>query len=85
MSEISICYNKLWKLLIDRKLSQAAFRKEIGVAHSTIAKLKKDESVSMELLMKICSYLDCDVGDVLSFVKIESPEAELPVKTSAQK
>ena len=76
MPEMSLCYNKLWKLLIDKKISQAGFRREVGIGYNTFGKLRKDEIVSLEILMRICVYLDCNVGDILDFVKIEKTEPE---------
>jgi len=75
MFERTISYNKLWKLLIDKKMSKADLRKATGIASSTLTKLSKDEGVSMEVLLKICSYLDCNVGDIVDFVKMEAGEA----------
>ena len=75
MFELSICYNNLWKLLIDRKMSQADFRREVGIAYTTMKKLKDDEVVSLDILLKICTYLDCNVGDVLDFTKTEKTTA----------
>jgi DNA-binding Xre family transcriptional regulator len=70
MFEMSISYNKLWKLLIDKKMSQADFRRTVAISHSTLTKLRRDEAVSMEILMKICGIFDCNVGDILDFIKI---------------
>ena len=81
MFELSICYNKLWKLLIDKKISQTDFRREVEIAYTTMKKLKDDEVVSLEVLLRICTYLDCNVGDVLDFVKTEKAmPAALPPK-----
>jgi DNA-binding Xre family transcriptional regulator len=88
MFERSISFNNLWKLLIDRKLSQAGLRKALGIAHSTMTKMRRDEVVSLELLRKICTYLDCDIGDILSFIKTEievAEESSAPVEPVAQK
>lgn len=66
---MTVSYNKLWKLLIDRKLSPADLRKETNMAPNTLTRLRKDEPVSMSVLMSICDYLDCDIGDVCEFVQ----------------
>ena len=77
MNERIICYNNLWKLLIDRKMTQTEFRRKVKIAYSTFAKLKSDDVVAMTILLKICNYLDCNVGDIVDFVKIEKTgEAE---------
>ena len=61
-----ITYNKLWKILVDKKLSKADLRKAIGVAPNTLTKLRRDEEVSMSILIRICEYLNCDIGDIVS-------------------
>lgn len=65
---MTISYNKLWKLLIDKKMSTAELRKEIGIAPNTLTRLKKDEEVSLAVLNKICSTLNVDIGDVMEFL-----------------
>ena len=66
---MKVSYNKLWKLLIDRKMSKADLRKAIELAPNTMTKLRKDEEVSMGVLLKIATYLDCDISDMCEFVK----------------
>jgi DNA-binding Xre family transcriptional regulator len=61
-----IRYNKLWKILVDRKLSKADLRRAIGAAPNTLTKLRRDEEVSMSILIRICEYLNCDIGDIVS-------------------
>ena len=61
-----IRYNKLWKILVDKKLSKADLRKAIGAAPNTLTKLRRDEEVSMSVLIRICEYLNCDIGDIVS-------------------
>ena len=60
-------YNKLWKLLIDRGLIKKDLREMAGLSTNVIAKMGKNEFVSMESLFKICSALNCDIGDVVEF------------------
>ena len=69
-----IRYNKLWKILVDKKLSKADLRKAIGAAPNTLTKLRRDEEVSMSVLIRICEYLNCDIGDIVSLENVE----ELP-------
>ena len=64
---MSVSYNKLWKLLIDRKMSKADLRKQTGIAPNTLTKLNRDEEVSLSVLKKICSTLQVDIGDVMEF------------------
>ena len=65
---MTISYNKLWKLLIDKKMSTAELRKKVGVAPNTMTRLRKDEEVSLTVLNKICSTLNVDIGDVMEFL-----------------
>ena len=73
-----IRYNRLWKILVDQKLSKADLRKAIGAAPNTLTKLRRDEEVSMSVLIRICEYLDCDIGDIVSLedVKERPPDGE---------
>ena len=66
-----IRYNKLWKILVDKKMSKGDLRKEIGFAPNTLTKLRRDEEVSLSLLIRICEHLDCDIGDVMELVTVE--------------
>jgi len=74
MTKMSVSYNRLWKLLIDKKMSKAALRKAIVVSPSTMTKLRRDENVSLEVLLKICALFDCKMDDILDVVKTEEPE-----------
>ena len=67
-----ISYDKLWKLLIDKKMSKADLRKAVEMSPNTLTKMRKDEEVSMSVLLKIASYLDCDISDICEFVKEET-------------
>ena len=60
-------YDKLWKKLIDEKMNKLDLQKAIKTAPRTIAKMGKDENISMETLGKICEYFNCDVGDVIEY------------------
>lgn len=70
-TSMTISYNKLWKLLIDKKLSKADLRKNADIAPNTMTKLRRDEPVSMLILLKIAEYLDCDISDMCEFIKEE--------------
>ena len=63
-----ISYDKLWKLLIDKKMNRTELKKASGVSFNVLAKMGKNEPISMESLYKICLTLKCDVGDVVEFV-----------------
>ena len=66
---MAISYNKLWKLLVDRKMSKADLRKAAGIAPNTMTRLRRDEEVTLTVLNKICTTLNVDIGDVMEFVK----------------
>ena len=62
-------YARLWKLLIDRNINKTKLREMSGISPGTLAKLGKNEYVSTEVLDKICTALDCEVGEVIEFTK----------------
>ena len=65
---MAISYNKLWKLLVDKKMSKADLRKAAGIAPNTMPRLRRDEEVTLAVLNKICSTLDVDIGDIMEFL-----------------
>lgn len=69
---MAISYNKLWKLLIDKKMTQAELRKAANIAPNTMTKLRRDEPVNLAILGRACEVLECDIGDVMEFI----PESE---------
>ena len=60
-----VTYNNLFKLLIDKGLNKTEFAREVGISSNTLAKLSKNELVSLEVLVRICRQLDCSLGDVV--------------------
>ena len=68
---MSISYNGLWKLLIDKNLKKVDLIERLEISSSTIAKMTKNEAVSLRVLEKICRELDCDFGDIIHYVKDE--------------
>ena len=64
---MAVSYNRLWKLLIDKKMSKADLRKQAGLAPNTMTKLRRDEPVAMVVLEKICATLDTDFGDIIEY------------------
>lgn len=62
-----ISYDKLWKLLIDRKMNRTDLKVVSGISFNVLAKMGKNEFISMESLFKICSALHCDIGDIVEF------------------
>ena len=65
---MTISYNKLWKLLVDKKMSKADLRKAAGIAPNTMTRLRRDEEVSLAVLNRICAILEANIGDVMDFV-----------------
>lgn len=65
---MAISYNKLWKLLVDKKMSQAELRKAAHIAPNTMTKLRRDEEVSMNVIERICKVLSTDIGDIMQFI-----------------
>ena len=66
---MKISYNKLFKLLIDKDLKKTDLVKGAGISAGTLDKLSKNESISMESLIKICSFLNCDIEDVVELIR----------------
>lgn len=65
---MAISYNKLWKLLIDKKMTQAELRKAADIAPNTMTKLRRDEPVNLAILGRTCKVLCCNIGDIMEFV-----------------
>ena len=64
---MNISYKKLWKLIIDKDLTNVEVRKASGISSATFTKLKKNETVSLEVMFKICQVLQCEIGDIIEF------------------
>lgn len=69
---MSISYNKLWKLLIDKKMSKADLRKAADISPNTMTKLRRDEPVNLAILSRVCDVLERDFGDIIQHI----PNAE---------
>jgi putative transcriptional regulator len=68
---MAISYNKLWKILIDKKMKRIELMEAAGIGTTTLSKLGKDQFVSMEVLVKICKVLKCNIGDIVEIVSEE--------------
>lgn len=68
---MAVSYNRLWKLLVDKKMSKADLRKTAGLAPNTMTKLRRDEPVAMTVLDKICETLNTDYGDIMQYMPDE--------------
>ena len=66
-----ISYKKLWVLLIQKDISKATLRKDVGLSTGTMSKLNKGEEVALTVLMRLCDYLDCDIGDICEVLRDE--------------
>lgn len=71
---MTVSYIGLWKLLLDKGLKKQDLVEKVGLSSSTVAKMGKGEKVSMDVLEKICDYMDCNVGDIMSFEKKEKED-----------
>ncbi len=68
-----VSYNGLFKQLIDKGWNKTEFAREVGISSNTLAKLSKNELVSLEVLVRICQKLDCPLGDIVQIVPHEPP------------
>lgn len=66
---MSISYKKLWILLVEKDISQATFRKDLNIATGTMTKMRRNEEVALSVLLRVCEYLDCNIGDICDAVK----------------
>ncbi len=71
---MAVTYTKLWKLLLDKKMKRTDLKDIAGISSSTLAKLGKDEYVSMESLDRICRALNCDIAEIFSSVQETNKE-----------
>ena len=65
---MSVCYDKLWKILIDKGMNRTDLKEMAGISFNVLAKMGKGETVSMESLYKVCMVLKCNIGDIMKFV-----------------
>ena len=73
---MAISYNKLWKLLIDKGMTKTQMRLQADISTTTLAKLGKNETVSMDVLLKLCKLLDCNVGDIMDVINEETSNGD---------
>ena len=77
---MAVCYNKLWKLLIDRGLNKTQLCKEANITTNAMARLGRNEDVRVDVLVKICTVLNCTVDDILEII----PESDLQKRRSKE-
>lgn len=73
---MEVSYKKLWKLLIDKNMKKKDLLATAGISWASVTKLSKGETVSMEVLMKICKALDCNIGDIMDLIPEEEASSE---------
>lgn len=66
-----ISYDKLWKLLIDKKMNRTELKNKSGISTASLAKLGKGENLTTAVLLKICNTLDCNISDIMDVVEVE--------------
>ena len=66
---MGISYRKLWVLLAEKEISKQEFREQLGIASGTMTKLNKGQEVALSVLLRICEYFHCDIGDICHIVK----------------
>ena len=70
-----INYKKLWVMLAEKEISQVKFRKDLNIATGTMTKLRRNEEVALSVLLRICKYLECNIGDICDAVRTESNDS----------
>lgn len=75
---MEVSYKKLWKLLIDKDMKKKDLLATAGISWASVTKLSKGETVSMEVLMKICKALNCNIGDIMDLIPEEEKSNEEP-------
>ena len=65
---MDVSYNKLFKMLIDKEMKKTEFAKEVGISANTLAKLSRNETVSMDVIIRICRVLGCSVDDIMDIL-----------------
>lgn len=71
---MEISYKKLWKILIDKDMKKKDLQATAGISWASVTKLSKNETVSMDVLMKICKALECNIGDVVDLIPLEKED-----------
>lgn len=74
MTTVEVSYKKLWKILIDKDMKKKDLQAAAGISWASVTKLSKGETVSMEVLMKVCKALNCDIGDIMELIPTEENE-----------
>lgn len=67
-----ISYKKLWVLLIQKDITKVELKRDVGISAGTMSKLNKGEEVALSVLLRICNYLNCDIGDICEAVRLDT-------------
>ena len=71
---MSVSYNNLWKLLVDKNMNKTELKRCTGIGSTTLSKLSKNQVVSMDVIIKICNTMQCDVGDIMQVSRAKGGE-----------
>lgn len=74
---MQVSYNKLWKLLIDKNMKKQDLKEKASISKGTVTKLGKNQNVSVEILVKICTALDCSIEDIVEILKKEQRDIDV--------
>lgn len=72
---MEISYKKLWKLLIDKDMKKKDLQSSAGISWASVTKLSKGEAVSMDVLIKVCKAMNCDIGDIVELIPKDNLDA----------
>ena len=82
---MKISYKKLWIRLIEKDISPVTMRKDLNIATGTMTKLRKNEEVALSVLIRICEYLDCNIGDICDAIRTDDDIISMTIKMERQK
>lgn len=68
---MKVSYKKLWVMLVEKDMSKQEFREKLQIALGTMTKLNKGQEVSMSVILRICEYFDCNIGDICDAVRVD--------------
>jgi len=71
---MALSYKKLWKLMIDKEMNKGELCQKTGISAGTMAKMSKDEPVTLKVLEKVCTVLNCDIGDIVETIPEQNEE-----------
>lgn len=72
--KMKMSYKKLWLMLVEKEISPVTLRKDLNIATGTMTKLRRNEEVALSVLLRICEYLNCNIGDICDAIKVETEQ-----------